>query len=203
MLLPLFKILSDIFYYLLDIYVLVYLDDIIVFSNSEEEHVTHVSTVLSRLRANNHFSKASKCLFHVKTLWQYSQHRSIFQELDKGKSVQDYFIDSSSQLLLSKEWVVLPNDPIIQLSILQKKELISSSWTPWPREASQTFQEGFSLVQNHSIYQGLGLILSTVLNKQEYPPQGVWTTRTSPNSEWSLDLASNARYHSTPTVQLF
>ncbi|MBW0559417.1 hypothetical protein O181_099132 [Austropuccinia psidii MF-1] len=36
-----------------------------VFSTSEEEHVTHVSTVLSRLRANTLFDKASKCLFHV------------------------------------------------------------------------------------------------------------------------------------------
>ncbi|MBW0579596.1 hypothetical protein O181_119311 [Austropuccinia psidii MF-1] len=36
-----------------------------VFSKSEEEHVTHVSTVLSRLRANNLFAKASKFLFHV------------------------------------------------------------------------------------------------------------------------------------------
>ncbi|MBW0563456.1 hypothetical protein O181_103171 [Austropuccinia psidii MF-1] len=36
-----------------------------VFSKSEEEHVTHVSTVCSRLRANNLFSKASTCLFHV------------------------------------------------------------------------------------------------------------------------------------------
>ncbi|MBW0493362.1 hypothetical protein O181_033077, partial [Austropuccinia psidii MF-1] len=33
-----------------------------------EEHVTHVSTVLSRLRANNLFAKASKCLFHVSSV---------------------------------------------------------------------------------------------------------------------------------------
>ncbi|MBW0474129.1 hypothetical protein O181_013844 [Austropuccinia psidii MF-1] len=39
-----------------------------VFSKSEEEHVTHVSTVLSRLRANNLFAKASKCLFHVSSV---------------------------------------------------------------------------------------------------------------------------------------
>ncbi|MBW0521587.1 hypothetical protein O181_061302 [Austropuccinia psidii MF-1] len=39
-----------------------------VFSESEEEHVTHVSTVLSRLRANNVLSKASKCLFHVSSV---------------------------------------------------------------------------------------------------------------------------------------
>ncbi|MBW0566801.1 hypothetical protein O181_106516, partial [Austropuccinia psidii MF-1] len=35
-----------------------------VFSKYEEENVKHVSIVLSRLRANNLFAKASKCLFH-------------------------------------------------------------------------------------------------------------------------------------------
>ncbi|MBW0482813.1 hypothetical protein O181_022528 [Austropuccinia psidii MF-1] len=59
---------NDIFYDLLDIYVVVYLDDIVVFSKYEEEHVTHVSTVCSRLRANNLFAKASKCLFHVSSV---------------------------------------------------------------------------------------------------------------------------------------
>ncbi|MBW0472489.1 hypothetical protein O181_012204 [Austropuccinia psidii MF-1] len=62
------NIVNDIFYDLLDIYVVVYLDDIMVSPKSEEEHVTHVSTVLSRLRANNLFSKASKCLFHVSSV---------------------------------------------------------------------------------------------------------------------------------------
>ncbi|MBW0472517.1 hypothetical protein O181_012232 [Austropuccinia psidii MF-1] len=56
-----------IFYDLLDIYV-VFLDDIIVFSKYEEEHVTYVYTVLTRLRANNLFAKASKCLFHVSSV---------------------------------------------------------------------------------------------------------------------------------------
>ncbi|MBW0574828.1 hypothetical protein O181_114543 [Austropuccinia psidii MF-1] len=39
-----------------------------VFSKSEEEHFTHVSTVLSRLISNNPFAKASKCLFHVSSV---------------------------------------------------------------------------------------------------------------------------------------
>ncbi|MBW0484885.1 hypothetical protein O181_024600 [Austropuccinia psidii MF-1] len=55
-----------------------------------------------------------------KAPWQDSQYRSILQELGKGKSIQDYSLDSSSQLLLFKDWVVVPNDPTIQLSILQK-----------------------------------------------------------------------------------
>ncbi|MBW0589388.1 hypothetical protein O181_129103 [Austropuccinia psidii MF-1] len=59
------NLFNDTFCYLLDIYPVVYLDHIMVFSKSEEEHVAHVSTVLARLRANNLFAKASKCLFHV------------------------------------------------------------------------------------------------------------------------------------------
>ncbi|MBW0504196.1 hypothetical protein O181_043911 [Austropuccinia psidii MF-1] len=56
-----------------------------------------------------------------KALWQDSQYRNILQELGKGKSIQDYSLDSSSQLLLSKDQVVVPNDPTIQLIILQKR----------------------------------------------------------------------------------
>ncbi|MBW0507318.1 hypothetical protein O181_047033 [Austropuccinia psidii MF-1] len=62
------NLVNDIFQDLLDVYVMVYLDYIIVFSKSEEEHATHVSTVLSRLRANILFAKASKCLFHVSSV---------------------------------------------------------------------------------------------------------------------------------------
>ncbi|MBW0583151.1 hypothetical protein O181_122866 [Austropuccinia psidii MF-1] len=56
-----------------------------------------------------------------KSLWQDSQYRSILQDLGKGTSVQDYSLDSSSQLLLFKDRVVVPNDPTIQLRILQKR----------------------------------------------------------------------------------
>ncbi|MBW0534063.1 hypothetical protein O181_073778 [Austropuccinia psidii MF-1] len=55
-----------------------------------------------------------------KALWHDSQYRSILQELGKGKSIQDYSLDSSSQLLHSKDQVVVPNDPTIQLIIFQK-----------------------------------------------------------------------------------
>ncbi|MBW0589482.1 hypothetical protein O181_129197 [Austropuccinia psidii MF-1] len=55
-----------------------------------------------------------------KKLWQVPQYRSILEDLGKGKSVQDYSLDSSSQLLLFKDRVVVPNDSTIQLSLLQK-----------------------------------------------------------------------------------
>ncbi|MBW0503084.1 hypothetical protein O181_042799 [Austropuccinia psidii MF-1] len=57
-----------------------------------------------------------------KNFWKYSQYRNILQKLGKDKSVWDYSPDSSSQLLLFKDWVVVPNDPTIQLSIPQKRD---------------------------------------------------------------------------------
>ncbi|MBW0543008.1 hypothetical protein O181_082723 [Austropuccinia psidii MF-1] len=39
-----------------------------VFSSSEEEHVKHVASVLQRLRENNLFDKASKCVFHASSV---------------------------------------------------------------------------------------------------------------------------------------
>ncbi|MBW0523525.1 hypothetical protein O181_063240 [Austropuccinia psidii MF-1] len=55
-----------------------------------------------------------------KKLWKDSQYISILQKLGNGKSVQDYSLDSSAQLLLFKDLVVVPNYPKIQLIILQK-----------------------------------------------------------------------------------
>ncbi|MBW0548801.1 hypothetical protein O181_088516 [Austropuccinia psidii MF-1] len=56
-----------------------------------------------------------------KALGQDSQYRSILQYLGKGKYIQDYSLDSFSQLLFFKDQVVAPNDPTFQLSILQKR----------------------------------------------------------------------------------
>ncbi|MBW0548547.1 hypothetical protein O181_088262 [Austropuccinia psidii MF-1] len=61
------KLVNDIFTDFLDI-LLVYLDDIMVFSGSEEEHVKHVASVLQRMGDNNLFSKASKCVFHASSV---------------------------------------------------------------------------------------------------------------------------------------
>ncbi|MBW0489487.1 hypothetical protein O181_029202 [Austropuccinia psidii MF-1] len=62
------NLVNDIFQDLLDVYVVVYLKEVMVFSKSEEEHVTHVSTLLSRLRTNNLCAKAFNCLFDVSSV---------------------------------------------------------------------------------------------------------------------------------------
>ena len=51
---------------LVDVSCIVYLDDILIFSDTEEEHVRHVKEVLQRLRQAKLFVKLSKCEWHTK-----------------------------------------------------------------------------------------------------------------------------------------
>ncbi|MBW0556440.1 hypothetical protein O181_096155 [Austropuccinia psidii MF-1] len=62
------NLLNDKFADFLDVFVVVYLEDIVAFSSSEEEHVKHVTPVLQMLRDNNLFAKASKCVFHASSV---------------------------------------------------------------------------------------------------------------------------------------
>lgn len=57
--------MNDVFFEILDDYVVVYLDDILVFSLNEEDHEKHLREVLERLRKNKLYAKLSKCKFGV------------------------------------------------------------------------------------------------------------------------------------------
>jgi len=54
-------------------FVTVYLDDILIFSKDDLEHVAHVEAVLQRLRQHKYFLKLSKCEFFKKEI-QYLGH---------------------------------------------------------------------------------------------------------------------------------
>ena len=57
--------MNDIFQDMVDVCVVNYLDDILVFSNSLEEHRVHVRQVLTRLREHNLHARPEKCSFHT------------------------------------------------------------------------------------------------------------------------------------------
>ena len=52
---------------LLNLCIVVYLDDILIYSEHPDEHVTHVRKVLCRLCTNSLFAKLEKCKFNVDT----------------------------------------------------------------------------------------------------------------------------------------
>ena len=56
--------MNDVFADLLDVCVIVYLDDILIYSDDMEQHSAHVREVLRRLRQHRLYAKADKCNFH-------------------------------------------------------------------------------------------------------------------------------------------
>jgi hypothetical protein len=57
-------LMNDVFREFLDDFVVCYLDDILVFSKNEKEHINHVRLVLEKLRIIGLYAKLEKCVFH-------------------------------------------------------------------------------------------------------------------------------------------
>ena len=58
--------MNSVFMNELDKFVVVFIDDILVYSKSEKEHGEHLRTVLSRLREHKLYAKFSKCEFWLR-----------------------------------------------------------------------------------------------------------------------------------------
>ena len=56
--------MNDIFHSLLDVCVVVYLDDILIYSNGLESHKLHVQQALEILRKHNLHARPEKCSFN-------------------------------------------------------------------------------------------------------------------------------------------
>ena len=55
--------MNKVFMEYLDKFVVVFIDDILVYSKSEEEHEDHLRLVLQKLKDNQLYAKFSKCAF--------------------------------------------------------------------------------------------------------------------------------------------
>ncbi|KAH6480324.1 hypothetical protein HBI55_254530 [Parastagonospora nodorum] len=78
---------------LMDISCIVYLDDILVFSDTEEEHVVHVKEVLQRLRDAKLYIKLSKCEWHTQRteyLGYIISPEGVSVDQDRVKTIQDW-----------------------------------------------------------------------------------------------------------------
>src|SRR3954468_15241662 len=57
------NLMNKIFMNFLDNFVIVFIDDILIYSKSEEEHELHLRTILGTLRDHKWYAKFSKCKF--------------------------------------------------------------------------------------------------------------------------------------------
>lgn len=85
--------INDVLRPFLDVFVVVYLDDILIFSNSLVEHEQHVKKVLKALSQFDLFVKAEKCEWSVTTtefLGYVLSPQGIHMSDDKLKAIQDW-----------------------------------------------------------------------------------------------------------------
>jgi hypothetical protein len=77
----------------LDKFVVVFIDDIIIYSKNEEEHAKHLRIVLTRLREHQLYAKFSKCVFWLEEI-QFLGHvlsaKGIMVDPSKVKDILEW-----------------------------------------------------------------------------------------------------------------
>src|ERR1700719_467914 len=85
--------MNDIFSDLLDTFMVVYLDDILIYSENLKQHIEHVREVLRRLRENGLFLNPVKCEFHTETMEYLGfvlSPTGLLMDTAKVKAIQEW-----------------------------------------------------------------------------------------------------------------
>ncbi len=86
-------LMNDVFQPYLRRFVLVFFDDILIYSSGLKEHVKHLETVLGLLKDNQLFAKRSKCFFgqsHVEYLGHLITQEGVATDPDKIAAMVDW-----------------------------------------------------------------------------------------------------------------
>lgn len=141
------RLMNDILRPYLDKFVLVYLDDILIYSKSVEEHVEHVEKVLTLLREHQLFARAPKCKFgvtEVEFLGHFVSQKGIRTDPRKVKAIEDWPQPRTVSELRSflglanyyRRFVRNFTGIAMPLTALLKKEFAAVKTLPWgPAEA--------------------------------------------------------------------
>ncbi|QRW27793.1 Retrotransposable element Tf2 protein [Rhizoctonia solani] len=121
--------MNELFKDLLDVCVIIYLDDILIYSKDDASHTQHVHKVLWRLMENQLFCKAFKCTFHITSV----EYLGIIVS-DKGFSLDKLKIQAI------QEWPVPTKVKEVQLFLGPLHNLVKKE-APWKWDAKE--QEAF------------------------------------------------------------
>jgi hypothetical protein len=93
-------------HFYLNIFILIYINDILIFLQSTKKHVKHVKLILKRLRKFNLFVKFNKCSFHI----------SHVTFLDFRMSLDDILMQKN-RIVVVKKWSLLKSYKNVQFFI--------------------------------------------------------------------------------------
>ena len=87
------QFMNNIFSNLLDVCIIIYLDDILIYLNNMSKHYQHVKEVLKHLYKASFYAKAEKCKFHSESV-EYLEYilssSSLTMSNNKIKIIQDW-----------------------------------------------------------------------------------------------------------------
>ena len=87
------NLMNRVFHPYLDRFVIVFIDDIMVYSKNEVEHARHLRLVLKTIRANKMYAKFSKCQFwldHVSFLGHVISAQGVLVDPHKVAAVENW-----------------------------------------------------------------------------------------------------------------
>ncbi|KAI0500013.1 hypothetical protein KFK09_018221 [Dendrobium nobile] len=144
----------------LDQFVIVFIDDILVYSASEDEHARHLRIVLETLRRHQLYAKFSKCEFWLKSisfLGHVISGEGISVDPQKIQAVADWprpTTISTPLTRLTQKSVPFVWTPECEASFQRLKECLTSA----PVLALPSGTEGFQVFSDASL-KGLGCVL--------------------------------------------
>lgn len=132
----------------LDNFVVVYLDDIVIYSKSMEDHVDHLTRVFQRLREHQLYAKLEKCSFaqeRIKFLGHIIENGHVRMDDDKVRAIQEWEAPKNVHELRSflglanyyRRFVRGYSEKALALTDLLKKE---KKWD-WSAECQLAFNE--------------------------------------------------------------
>lgn len=127
-------------------FVLVFFDDILIYSKSWKDHVQHVDRVLKLLEEKQLYEKTSKCFFgvqEVEYLGHILSHEGIKVDPSKIKAIKEWKIPTSIKHLrgflgltgYSRKFIKNYGGIAAPLTTLLKKDAFS-----WTLEATKAFE---------------------------------------------------------------
>lgn len=149
--------INEIFYDCLDKFVVIYLDDILIFSNNEEQHEEHVKLVLQRLQDHGLYAKLEKCEFHqtsISYLGYVISPDGISMDKSKVSAINDWSAPKSQkdiQVFLGfcnfyRRFIPNFSKLAQPLTSLLKKNA-PFSWTSTTRQSFDSIKQSFASEQ--------------------------------------------------------
>lgn len=141
--------MNEVFRDYLHRFVIIYIDDILIYSQNEADHHLHVAQVLQRLRDNHLYLKIEKCEFHrssIQFLGYIIDARGVQMDLKKVEAVRQWPIPTSVKELqrflgfanFYRRFICNFSTLAAPLTSLLRKTPKHLSWSP---AASQAFSQ--------------------------------------------------------------